>query len=127
MNLWEAIKKGGEEGLEALKDSLSVLMAETGKTSRILKRRVELTAVQGNVRRTFAQLGSLAYDLYSRGEQDLYSNEEFKSLIARVEGYKTRVREIEEEIETIKREERQNMQKEKEDSEKQPPANPPVS
>lgn len=126
MNLWEAIKKGGEEGLEALKDSLSVLMAETGKTSRILKRRVELTSVQGSVRRTFAQLGSLAYDLYSRGEQDLYANEEFKSLIARVEGYKTRVREIEEEIETIKREERQKMQKEKEDSEQQPPANPPV-
>ena len=58
MTLWELIKKGAEEGLEALKDGVSVFMAEAGKTSRILKKRVELTSVQGNVRKAFIRLGS---------------------------------------------------------------------
>ncbi len=123
MSLWESVKKGAEEGLEALKDSVSVLMAETGKTGRILKKRVELTSVQGNVRKTFVRLGSLAYDLYLQGEPDLYAHEEVKSLIARVEDYKARVRDIETEIETIKKEEKQRASQEK-DRPPSPPANP---
>ena len=105
MSLWDLIKKGAEEGLEALKDGVSAFMAEAGKTSRILKKRVELTSVQGNVRKTFIRLGSLAYDFHSRGEREIYENEEVKSLFAQIEGYKNRVREIEAEIETIKKEE----------------------
>ena len=105
MGLWELVKKGAEEGLEALKDGVSVFMSEAGKTSRILKKRVELTSVQGNVRKTFIRLGSLAYDLHSRGEGEIYGNEEVKTLITQIEGYKTRVREIEAEIEEVKREE----------------------
>jgi hypothetical protein len=102
MNLWELIKKGAEEGLELLKDGVSV----AGKTSRILGKRVELTSLQGHVRKTFIRLGSLAYELHSKGEQDFYGNEETKGLIAQIEGHKIRVREIETEIETIRREER---------------------
>ncbi len=105
MGLWEQVKKGAEEGLEALKDGVSVFMSEAGKTSRILKKRVELTSVQGNVRKTFIRLGSLAYDLHSRGEREIYGNEEIKTLVTQIEGYKTRVREIESEIEEVKREE----------------------
>ncbi len=35
MRLWELIKKGAEEGLEVLKDGVSV----AGKTGRILKKK----------------------------------------------------------------------------------------
>jgi len=124
MTLWELIKKGAEEGLEALKDGVSVLMEETGKTSRILKKRVELTSVQGNVRKAFIRLGSLAYELHSGGDQEIYGNEEVKTLIAQVESYKARVREIEAEIETIKREEKKKASGESPKSDSQPPVNP---
>jgi cell division protein FtsB len=124
MGLWELIKKGAEEGLEALKDGVSVLMAETGKTSRILRRRVELTSVQGHVRKTFIRLGSLAYELHSRGDQEIYLNEEVKALIAQIEGTKARVRDIEAEIETIKQEERQKASEEASKNDSQPPVNP---
>ncbi|HSR12369.1 MAG TPA: hypothetical protein VLS90_13080 [Thermodesulfobacteriota bacterium] len=120
MTLWEAIKKGAEEGLEALKDSVSVLMAETEKTRRILKKRVELTSVQSSVRRTFTRLGSLAYDLHVKGEADQISADpEFRRLVAQVEEYKAKVRDIETEIETIKREEKQKSS----EGGPQPPAN----
>lgn len=123
MALWELIKKGAEEGLEALKDSVSVFMAEAGKTSRILKRRVELTSVQGNVRRAFVRLGSLAYELHSRGAQEIYGDEEVKALITQIEGYKSRVRDIETEIETIRREEKRKAG-DTSKPESQPPINP---
>jgi chromosome segregation ATPase len=105
MTLWELIKKGAEDGLEAMKDGLSIFMAEAGKTSRILKKRVELTSVQGNVRKAFIHLGSVAYELQSREEPDIYAHEEVEELIAEIDGYKAKVREIEREIETIHTEE----------------------
>ena len=105
MNLWELIKKGAEEGLEVLKDSVTV----AGKTSRILKKRVELTAVQGNVRKVFIRLGSLTYELHSQGEQDFYENEEVKGLMTQIEGHEARVKEIESEIEAIRRKERRKV------------------
>jgi len=105
MTLWELIKKGAEDGLEAMKDGMSVFMAEAGKTSRIIKKRVELTSVQGNVRKAFIRLGGLAYDLHSRDEREILDHPELKALIAEVDGCKARVREIEAEIEVIKKEE----------------------
>ena len=105
MTLWEVIKKGAEDGLEAMKDGLAVFMSEAGRTSRIVKKRVELTAVQGNVRKAFILLGSRAYDLHSRKEKGLFENEEIRGMIAQIDGYQTRVREIEEEIGTIRKEE----------------------
>ena len=124
MTLWELIKKGAEEGLEALKDGVSVLMAETGKTSRILKKRVELTSVQGNVRKAFIRLGSLAYELQSRADQEIYGNDEVKALIAQIESYKARVRDIETEIEIIKQEEKKKESGKTPKSDSQPPVNP---
>jgi hypothetical protein len=113
MNLWELIKKGAEEGLEVLKDGVSV----AGKTGRILKRRVELTSVQSNVKKVFIRLGSLAYELHSMSGEEFYGNEEVKGLIAQIEGHKIRVKEIETEIETIRRKEGRKASK----TEEQPP------
>jgi len=112
MSLWELIKKGAEEGLEVLKDGISV----AGKTSKILKKRVELTAVQSSVKKSFIRLGSLAYDLHSKGEVNFYQNEEVEDLISEIEDHKIRVREIETEIETIRREERRKASKTEEQS-----------
>jgi hypothetical protein len=122
MSLWDQVKKGAEEGLEALKDGVSVFMAEAGRTSKILKKRVELTAVQGNVRKTFIRLGSLAYDLHSRGEQEISDHEEVKGLIAQVDGFKARVREIEAEIEVIKKEEDRKAAEKPSKKNSRPPA-----
>jgi len=102
MRLWELIKKGAEEGLEVLKDGVSV----AGKTSRILRKRVELTSVQGDVRKLFTRLGSLAHEFHSKGELGFYKDEGVKGLIAQIEIHKDRVREIETEMETIRAEER---------------------
>jgi len=84
MNLWELIKKGAEEGVEVLKDGVSV----AGKTSKILKKRVELTSVQSNVQKAFTRLGSLAYQSHFQGGGDFYGREEVRDLITQIEGQK---------------------------------------
>jgi hypothetical protein len=105
MALWDHIKKGAEEGLEALKEGMAVFMAEAGKQSKIIKKRVELSAVQNNVRKAFIRLGSVIYDLHSRGEGEFQQDPEVKDLVAQIDEYRARVREIELEIEAMKQEE----------------------
>jgi hypothetical protein len=123
MALWDMIKKGAEEGLEALKEGVSIFMAEAGRKSKIIKKKVELASVQNNVRKTFIQLGSVVYDINTRGEQEVFSREDVKSLIAQVDTYKARVREIELEIEAIKKEERLKTPAETSVKESPPPIN----
>jgi hypothetical protein len=125
MALWDMVKKGAEEGLEALKEGVAVFMAEAGRQSKIIKKKVELSAVQSNVGKTFIRLGSLVYDLHARGEQEVFRQEEIKNLIGLVDGYKARVREIELEIEAIKKEEKPQTPAEISGKGPTPPVNHP--
>jgi len=100
MNLWELVKKGAEEGLEVLKDGVWV----AGKNGRIWKKKVELASVQDNVRKIFVRLGRLAYEFHPKGEAEFYGNEEVRELIAQIDEFKISVREIEAEMENIRRE-----------------------
>ena len=124
MALWDMIKKGAEEGLDALKEGVAVFMAEAGRQSKIIKKRVELSAVQNNVRKTFIRLGSAVYDMHTRGEQEVFSHEDVKGFIGQVNGYKARVREIELEIEAIKKEEKPPTPVETSGKGSPPPVNP---
>jgi len=104
MALGDRIKEKAEEGLEALKEGVVVFMAEAGKQSRILKKKMEISSIQHRVRRTFIRLGSTVYDIHLRGEQEVFAQAEVKDLIAQLESYQARVRQIELEIEAIKQE-----------------------
>jgi hypothetical protein len=105
MALWDQIKKGAEEGLEVLKEGMAIFMAEAGKQSKIIRKRVELSVLQNNVRKAFIHLGVRIYDLQTQGEKEYLEEGEIKDLIAQIDSYKSRVREIELEIEAMKREE----------------------
>jgi DNA primase large subunit len=105
MALWDGIKKGAEEGLEAMKEGMAIFVAEAGKQGKIIKKRVELSSLQNSVRKTFIRLGSSLYDDYCRGEKAVLEKGEVRELITQIDQYKARVREIELEIEAIKREE----------------------
>ena len=123
MALWEMIKKGAEEGLEALKEGVSIFMAEAGKKSKIIKKKVELSSVQNSVRKSFIRLGSVVYDLHAQGQQGVFDQTEVKGLIDQINNFKARVREIELEIEAIKREEGPKTPGGTSEKEPLPPAN----
>ncbi len=126
MALWDTVKKGAEEGLEALKEGITVFVAEAERQSKIFRKKMELSSVQSNVRATFTRLGSLVYDLHSNGEKDLLQNLDVKGMIDQIEGFKAKVREIDQEIEAIRREEESTASGEEKGKEP-PPALPPKS
>jgi hypothetical protein len=105
MALWDGMKKGAEEGLEVMKEGMALFVAEAGKQGKIIKKRVELSSLQNSVRKTFIRLGGSVYDLHNRGEEKVLEEDGVKELIAQIDEYKKRVREIELEIEEMKREE----------------------
>ena len=104
MTLGDRIKEKAEEGLEALREGVILFMAEAGKQSRILKKKMELSSIQHNMRRTFIRLGSTVYDIHLRGEREVFANAQVKDLIDQLAGDQARVREMELEIEAIKQE-----------------------
>ncbi len=124
MALWDTVKKGAEEGFEALKGSMAQFVAEAGKQGKIIKKRVELSSVQSNVRKAFIQLGSLTYDLHSRREAVVLDDTEVQALIAQIDDYKARVREIELEIEAMKSEEGSKTPPEPPQKDSPPPEKP---
>jgi len=124
MALWDGIKKGAEEGLEVMKEGMAIFVAEAGKQGKIIKKRVELSSLQNNVRKTFIRLGSSLYDDHSRGEKGVLEKGEVKELIAQIDQYKARVREIELEIEAIKREEGSKAASAEPGKDSTPPASP---
>jgi hypothetical protein len=124
MALWDSVKKGAEEGLEALKEGVTVFMVEAGRKSKILRKKVELATVQANVRSAFTRLGSLVFDLHTRGEKDVFGQKTVEKIISEVEGYKNRVREIEAEIKAIKKEEAMKASAPERKREALPPAPP---
>lgn len=126
MTLWETVKKGAEEGLEALKDGIAVFVSEAERQSKIFRKKMELSSVQGNVRSTFTRLGCLIYDLYTRGEKDVLQHPDVKGMIDQIEGFRAKVREIEKEIEAIRKEE-QTQDSAPDAASPRPPAAPPQS
>ncbi len=108
--IWALVKKGAEEGLAVLKKGVSIFMAEASKTSRMLKKRVELTSVQNQVKKAFTRIGALAYELHSKGKKAIYGNGEVKGLIA--------------EMETIRREEWRKASQRTSESAELPPSMP---
>ena len=123
MALWESVKKGAEEGFESLKESMTLFVAEAGKQGKIIRKRVELSAVQNNVRKAFIRLGTLTYDLHTRREPQVLDDTEVQDLIVEIDDYKARVREIELEIEAMKREEGSKKASEATGKEKPPSEN----
>lgn len=122
--IWALVKKGAEEGLAVLKEGVSIFMAEASKTSRMLKKRVELTSVQNQVKKAFTRIGALAYELHSKGKKAIYGNGEVKGLIAEIKDKENRVREIAAEMETIRREERRKASQRTSESAELPPSMP---
>jgi hypothetical protein len=119
MALWELFKKGSEEGLETLKDGVTVFMSEAGRRGRILKKKVEMASIQNDVRRSFIELGKLVYDFRSQGDQDVYSHEEIERVIRRIDEYKAKIRRIEAGIQDMSEKE-ENEERVKEGSQGKP-------
>ncbi len=68
-NLWEEIKDGAREGFEVLKEEMVKLTLELEKQGKIIKKKMDLSAIQRKVHQGFSTLGSRVYELSEEGKQ----------------------------------------------------------
>jgi DNA-binding Lrp family transcriptional regulator len=102
-NLWEDIKEGARGGFEVLKEEMGKLTQELEKQGKIIKRKMDLSAIQRRVHQSFSQLGSRLYELFEEGkEKTIVTDPEIVKIIADIKGYKVEVESIEEEIDRIR-------------------------
>lgn len=122
MAFWDTIKKGAEGGLDALKEGVTTFVAGAEKQGKILKKKMELAAVQSNIRKTFISLGNVVYDLQTQGEQGILGEAEVQRLMKKIDEEHLKVREIESAIEAVKQEEERPNSTGSSGKESSPPA-----
>lgn len=103
--LWEEIKDGAREGFEVLKEEMAKLTLELEKQGKIIKKKMDLSAIQRKVHQAFSTLGSRVYELSEEGKQDTIANDpEILKTISDIKGYKAEVEAIQEAIDRIREE-----------------------
>jgi hypothetical protein len=104
-NLWEEIMEGAREGFEVLKEEMAKLTLELEKQGKIIKKKMDLSAIQRKVHQGFSMLGSRLFELFEEGKQNTAANDpEILKIIADIRGYKAEVEAIQEEIDRIREE-----------------------
>jgi len=104
-NLWEDIKEGAREGFEVLKEEMVKLTQELEKQGKIIKKKMDLSAIQRKVHQSFSQLGGRLYELFEEGkEKTIATDPEILKIISDIKDYKAQVEAIEEEIDRIREE-----------------------
>lgn len=104
-NLWEEIKDGAREGFEVLKEEMSKLTLELEKQGKIIKKKLDLSAIQRKVHQGFSMLGSRTFELFEEGKQNtIPSDPEILKGVSNIKGYKVEVEAIQEEIDRIREE-----------------------
>ncbi len=104
-DLWEDIKEGAREGFEVLKEEMGKLTQEVEKQGRIIKKKMDLSAIQRKVHQGFSLLGSRLYELFEDGnEKSVLTDPEILKIISDIKGYKADVEAVEDEIDRIREE-----------------------
>jgi hypothetical protein len=93
----------GEGFLKRTGKSLSILAFETTKQSRILRRRMRISALQKEVKADLRDLGSLAYEAIIGARPTLLEDEEARGLISRITKNKHEIERLREAIDRISR------------------------
>ena len=103
-NLWGDIKRGASEGFGALKEELSKVAREIEKQGRIVKKKIDLSSTHRLVNHGFTRLGARIYELTEEGKsQNILKDDVVSSIISQINGHKKEVKQIEEEIDKIKK------------------------
>jgi hypothetical protein len=103
--LWEEIKDGAREGFEVLKEEMSRLTLELEKQGKIIRKKMDLSAIQRKVHQGFSMLGSRLFELFEEGKQNTIPvDPEILKIVSDIKGYKAEVEAIQDEIDRIREE-----------------------
>jgi vacuolar-type H+-ATPase subunit I/STV1 len=103
MELWEKIKKGLQDGFEATKEGVSLVIEKTGEMSQVAKLRIKVLGLNRKIRDNFFEIGGRLYELSKKKKDvDVFSDEKISELIKEVNTMEKEIEKTEKEIEKIK-------------------------
>ncbi|TLN09990.1 hypothetical protein FDZ71_09470 [bacterium] len=82
---------------------LSLLAFETSKKSRIMKKKMRISALSKKLKGDLRDLGSLVVSTHLAGSEDFFADDEIKALISRIEENQREIERMREAIERISR------------------------
>ncbi|MBP8625933.1 MAG: hypothetical protein KBI10_04520 [Syntrophorhabdales bacterium] len=104
MALMDDIKKRTEEGLKTLKETAQDIAFNVEKQAKIGKKRyLDITRLQKNIQRLYAEIGEYVYDQFTSGRTPTIESPFLKERISAITRLNIEIKELEEEIEEIKK------------------------
>jgi len=102
-NLWEKVKKGLDEGIEATKTGISAFLDKTGEITQIARLRINIIGLHRKIRENFFEMGGRMYELIAKGKDEIANDSEIKKLIKEVKALEKEIKDTEKKIEDIKK------------------------
>lgn len=104
MTLMDDIKKKTEEGLKTLKETAQDIAFNVEKQAKIGKKRyLDITKLQRTIQKLYAEIGEYVYDQFTSGRIPSMESPFLKERVNAITKLSIEIKEIEEEIEEIKK------------------------
>ncbi len=101
MSFWDEVKKGLEEGAQALKKGAEAVAEKTEEAAKIARLRYSIYTVRQGIRKTFTELGAHVFELAERGKPSVWEDEAVLSYVQDVRDARQKILELEEQIRSI--------------------------
>ncbi|MCU0610371.1 MAG: hypothetical protein MUE60_01105 [Candidatus Eisenbacteria bacterium] len=101
MSFWEEVKKGLEEGAQALKKGAEVVAEKTEEAARVARLRYSIYTVRQSIRKAFTELGAHVFELAEHGKPSVWDDGAVLSYLQDVRDGRDRIAELEDEIRVI--------------------------
>jgi cell division protein FtsB len=101
MSFWDEVRKGLEEGAQALKKGAEVVAEKTEEAAKIAKLRYNIYTVRQGIKKDFTELGAHVFELAEHGKGPVWKDDEVLSFIEQVRDARKKIGELEKEIETV--------------------------
>ncbi|HOV89209.1 MAG TPA: hypothetical protein PKW07_00665 [Syntrophorhabdaceae bacterium] len=104
MALMDDIKRKTEEGLKTLKETAQDIAFNVEKQAKIGKKKyLDITKLQKNIQKLYAEIGEYVYDQFTSGRTPTMESPFLKERISAITRLNMEIKDIEEEIEEIKK------------------------
>ncbi len=104
MAIIDDLKKKTEEGLKTLKETAQDIAFNVEKQAKISKMKyVDITKIQRNIQKTYAEIGEYVYDRFSSGKNVTKDDPLLKEKMAAISRMNLEIDDLEEEIGEIQR------------------------
>lgn len=104
MTLMDDLKKKTEEGLKTLKETAQDIAFNVEKQAKIGKKKyLDITKLQRTIQKLYGEIGEYVYDQFTSGRIPSMESPFLKERVSAITKLSMEIKEIEEEIEEIKK------------------------